>query len=582
MVTQIQLGNIFSAGDKTIVTGGSSGLDIESLVEELSGLKRQPAVVLEQRIEDNANVSTALSEMRQLLDNFRDAANFLRNPPGVQNEADNIFEYRSAAISSNTSIAGSTYLSVTAEPGVSVGEYEIEITQLATRNIQTTDTFAVADADTSIVDGAGPLNSGVLTLGASATTVTLDPGDTLNEVVAKVNAVKEQSGVEATAIKVSDGNYRISFKTTETGAANNYDINVLNPGVFNVGFAVQQNALDAQIEFDNTTISRSTNSINDIVEGITFDLQQATPPGTTLEVGIEADTELAKQGVLNFVDAYNAFRLFTSRQSEVGTDGTPTEGAVLSDSRSMRQALSRINTEMADIVEGITGGDPSRLSDIGITYSDFPGDEETPFTRNIMTIDEDALDSALSADFEGVRGVFEFQFSSDDPNLQVFARTNSLGVADFTLNIDQTNQIFEATYDLGAGPVTVSLDKDDLTGGSIVLEGQDGTALAGMTFIYSDSGDSVVTATATQGISDRIFNTLEDLLEEDTGAVEVEISSIDEENTRLEEEIVRIDEIVERFRNRLLQQFSALEQAISSANTLLQTLDAQTSASSSS
>lgn len=575
MVTQIQLGNLFNINGKQVLTGGGSGLDVESLVKGLADAKRLPAVKLEDKIETNGTKSTALGEMKQLMDGFKDAANFLRNPPGVQNEADNIFEFRKGTVVSSSAVSGSTYLSVTAEPGASIADYEIEITQLATRNIQTTNTFAAADLNASVVGGAGPLNAGTLLIGASSTPITLSNGDTLGQVVSKINAVSDTSGIEATAVKISNGNYRLSFKAKETGTAHNYDIATLNPGIFNVGFALQQNAVDAQIEFDGTTITRSNNSIDDIVDGVTFNLLQQTPMGTTLDVSIDPDPELAKQGILNFVDSYNAFRLFVSRQSEVGANGLPLDTSVLVNNPAMRISMSRIAAEMSQVVEGITGGNPARLADLGITFNDFPGDEETPFTRNILTVDEDKLDTALAADFDAVSKVFEFNMVSDDPNLQVFKRTNSLDVSSFSLNVDQTNQIFQATYNPGTGPITINLDKTDLGSGSIVLKGQAGTVLEGMEFIYSDTGDSVMNVTLSQGIGDRVFNTLDALLEEDTGAVDVELTSIADENDRATREIERIDEIVERFRQRLLEQFSALETAIANANTLLQSLDAQ-------
>ncbi len=343
MVTQIQLGNLFTSNGKKILSGGASGLDVEGLVNGLAEAKRLPAVVLEGKIEQNSKVSSALQEMKQLLDDFQDAANFLRNPPGVQNSADNIFEFRTGSVASNTSVAGSNYLSVTAEPGASVANYELEITTLATRNVQTTDTFAAADTGASVVGGAGPFNAGTLLLGASSTPITLNAGDTLGEVVGKINAVSDTSGIEASAIKISNGNYRISFKAKETGTASNYDIAAINPGMFNVGFAVQDMAVDAQIEFDGSTITRGSNSIDDIVEGVTFNLLQQTPGGTTLDVSIEPDPELAKQGILNFVDSYNAFRLFVARQSETGADGKPLDTAVLVNNQAMRLSMSRVS-----------------------------------------------------------------------------------------------------------------------------------------------------------------------------------------------------------------------------------------------
>lgn len=582
MVTQIQLGNLFSSGGKKILTGGASGLDVEGLVNGLAEAKRQPAVALEDKITQNGKITSSLQDMQRLLDSFHDAANFLRNPPGVQNNADNIFKFRTSSISSNSAVAGSTYLNVTAEPGASIANYQLEITQLATRNIQTTDTFAVADTATSIVGGGGPLNAGTLFLGPSSTPITLNAGDTLAEVVGKVNAVSSTSGIEATAIKISDGNYRLSFKAKETGAAHNYDISALNPGLFNVGFALQQNAVDAQIEFDGTTITRSSNSIDDVVDGVTFNLLQQTPMGTTLDVNIEPDPELAKQGILNFIDSYNAFRLFVSRQSETGADGKPVDTAVLINNQAMRLSMSRVSAEMSRIVDGITAGDPARLADLGITFNDFPGDDETPFTRNILTLDEDKLDAKLASDFDAVARVFQFTMTADDPSLQVFSRTNALGVSNFTLNIDQTNQVFEATYDPGTGPVTIQLDKTALGGGSIVLKGQSGTVLEGLTLIYSDTIDATVNVNISQGIGDRIYNTLDGILTPDTGALDVELSSVSDQNERWTEEISRIDDIVATFRQRLLEQFSALETAISRSNTLLQSLQAQQDAQNSS
>ncbi len=580
MVTQIQLGNLFNQGGKTVLSGGSSGLDIETLIKDLAEAKRQPAVLLEGRIEKNAVKSEALTEMNSLLTSFKDAANFLRNPPGVQNAADNVFEFRSASVASDTTTAGSTFLSVTAEPGSSMAEYEVEITQLATRNVQTTDTFALATADTAAVGGTGPLNAGMLMIGASSIPVTLTAGDTLNQVAAKINAVKSQSGVEATVIQVSAGNYRISFKTTQTGTDQNYDIMTMNPGMFNVGFDIQENAVNASVEFDNTTIVRQTNSIDDIVDGLTFNLLKETATSsTTLTVEIDADRELAKQGILNFIDSYNAFRLFVSKQSETTPRGLPTEDAVLNSNPSMRLAMSRVSAEMSSIVDGITGNDPARLADIGITFSDFPGDAESPFTRNILTVDEDKLSSALSSDFEAVTKVFEFDFTSDDPSLAVFARTNTLGVSNFSLNIDQTGGVFQATYnDPILGATTINLDKEDITGGGIILRGQDGTVLEGLSMIYASSGDSVVDVDITQGIGDRVFNALDTMLDEDTGMVSNALTQVDDENQRYQEEIDRIDEQIERYREQLLNKFSALESALASMNNLLQSLDAQSRA----
>ena len=577
MVSSIQLGNVSQQNGRNVITGSSSGgIDTEALIDALSEAKRLPAVQLEGRIEANTARSTAYSEMRDILNRFRDAANFLRNPPGVQNSDDNVFEYRTTTIANSGATAGSTYLGVTAEPGAAVSNYDITVDQLATYNIKITNTFALADADTDAVDAAGPFVAGTYAFGDAAINVTIGANDSLNQIAAKINAVSQQSKVSATVVKVSDGNFRLSLKTTETGTEFNY----ATPAGFAFGgWATETNAVDAMMTVDGTTITRGKNSINDVVDGITFNLKAVTPPADTLTLGIGADTEVVKSAIFNFVDAYNEFRIFAAKQMEVGDNGRPTETAVLSGSSTLRSVLTRVNTEVSDIVEGITAGDADRLSDIGITFSDFPGDEETPFVRNVLNIDEDKLDSALAANFDEVRRVFEFDFTSTDPNLTVFARDNNLDTSAITVNINYGSAIFEATYHDGTGFVTVALEAEPLASGTgVVLRGQDGSVLQGLVMIYASAVDNFIDLDMTQGIGDRVFNTLEDVLDEDEGFLTVEMETIEDSSVRLQEEIDRIDGIVEKYREQLLRQFSALERAISQANTLLQSLTAQANA----
>ncbi len=587
MTTSIQLGNIFTdSSGSTRVSGGQSGFDIEGLVESLSEAKRLPAVQIEAKLEQNTAKMVAYEELRSLTSTFLEAANFLRNPPGVQNEADNIFEYRAAQITSSIGGNAESYMSITAEPGTPIGEFAITVDQIAERNVKTTETFTITpvadqeDEDQSIVGSGGPFNAGTLTLGPNGTTVELEDGDSLNQVLAKVNAASEESNVEASYIKVSDGNYRLSFKTDETGSAMNYDIVADNTasGVLNTTFVIEQNGQDAQMTIDGTQITRTNNDFDDVIDGMTFNLTSETPIGEELQVKIEADSNLAKQGIINFVETYNAVKLFASQQTEIGEDGTPEEAAILSGDSTLRLILSRINNELSQQVKGIAGDDFSRLSDLGITFSDYEGDDEFPYTRNILTLDEDALDSALSTDFEGVRDVFEFNSTSDNADFQIFERSNGLAVTEYSVNVDVTNGTYTATYDLNGASTTVSLDGNILTDGTLVLNGQSGTALDGMTMLFSSPTDTVINIMNTQGLGDRLYNTLEGLLEEGAGAIDVVIQSMQDDEERFNSDIETIDARVERYREQLITTFSALEAAIAQSNTLLQALDANSNA----
>lgn len=744
MITNIQLGNIFSAGDRTIVSGGSTGFDIEALIESLAEVKRLPAIRLEETLEENTLRRSAFTEFRTLLTTFQDASSLLRNPPGVRNAADNIFEYRNVSLSTNNGASASSYLSATAAPGADLSDYDISIQSVAGYSVKTTDTFALADEDQVAVGIGLPFNAGTLTLGPNDIDIQIEAGDTLDQIITKINAVSDDSLVRATTIKVSDGNYRIQFKTTETGSeynyslfgeheqvgneivveaedytqnisrsgdtfidvadgtasageyivaapidADNYSVNIettapetvydvdfaqagryyihvlgqgggasnslhvglngevqtsstgitgfnagsytyenisqetgmpayidvvtpgvqtvsvyaredgtqidqlvfstdagytpggvetstqvdKNLGIFNVGFAIEEVATNAELTIDGTSVIRSTNNIDDLVEDVTFNLNQETPLNTEVTVSIEPDTELAKNAILNFVDTYNELRVFFARQTELNDDGTPTESAILRKNPTLRAMMNNVLSELSSIVDGLAS-EPNKLADLGIELDDYAGDDETPFTRNILVLDVDKLDNALIGNFRAVRDVFEFDFVSDNSEIQIFNRTNGATVTDFALNLDFTNGIFEATHIDG----TDTLDITAISGGGYLISGQDGTALQGLELIYGGTADTTANISLSQGIADRIYNVVETALDDNEGTIKAELDGLRESDERLEADIARIDEIVERFRQQQLERFAALEALINSTNTILQSLDAQANA----
>lgn len=573
----INLGSIFESGGKTLISGGSSGLDVESIVNSLVEAKRLPAVQLESNIEKNQTKLDTLGTLSTLLESYREAANFLRNPPGVGNAADSVFAYRSISLTTNTGVAAETYLTATAEAGTNISNFDITVDQIATRQTRVSNVFALADLDTQAVDGGGPFNAGVLQLGPGLEPITLNSGDTLRDVLTNVNAAKGASGVEMSAIEVTPGNFQIIFKATQTGTDQNFDFTANNPGIFNPGFQSETDAVDAMMTVDGAQVTRQTNTINDVVDGVTFSLSQVTPGGTAVNASVNPDTEIAKEAIMNLVDVYNQFRVFAAEQTETNDDGEVVDSAVLQRSAALRTLVNGIGSEVAKAIGGLGDGF-NELADIGITLDDYEGDEETPFVRNILQVDEAVLGNALASNFDDVRKIFEFDYTADDPNMVVFSRTNALNTNQISYNIDQTNGIYEATFDDGSGPQTVALEMSPLGGGGVSLTGPDGTAIAGLVVLYTDPGDATVNMDVTQGISDRFFNLMQNALDEDEGLVATEISSLNDRNARIEKDIEQIDEMIESYRESLLERFSALEAAISSVNSILQLLDAQAEA----
>lgn len=589
MVTQIQLGGLFSVNGRQVVGGGASGIDTEALIKGLTEARLVPAKKLQDKIDLSDKKAAALSEMRGILNRFKDATNFLRNAPGVGNQADNIFSYRTASVKTNTATPASSYVSVTVEPGAQVGNYIIDnVVSIAKATKQESSNFSIANQDTQVVyAGAGPGQFEAGTVTINGQNITLAAGDTLRTVAKKFNDLSGSTGITAQVFQALPGQFKLLFSATKTGVSSSFDLSGAptvssDPsGVLsNISFTTTQPAGNAQFDINNISVIRESNNIDDLVENVTFNLLQdtTTAPTTQIDINIVQDTETIQSAITNFADAYNEFRLFTSRQTAVNSDGTPKEDSLLFNDSTMRSALASVNAELSRTVAGIAASDPNRLSEIGLTFTNYPGDNNdppNPPTKNILTIDSAKLKSSIETNFEAVRRVFEFDFNSDSSSVQVFSRTNALNVQSFSMLVDPGTNTFTATYDPGTGPVTVNLTGTALSGGTgYTLSGVEGTPLEGLVMIYTGNATSTVNVNVTQGIGDRLFSALDGFLKDTTGMLSVNEKSISDAKERSQREIDRINEQVDKYREQLIKQYAALEAAITKVNNILTSLDA--------
>ncbi len=594
MVSSIQLGNFFNLGGKTVSgSAGGSGIDTEALIKSLTDAKMIPATQLQDKIKVNDGKAEALGEFQTLVGKLKDTVSALRNPPGVGNAADNAFKYRTTNITSNTSVDGSSYVSVTASPGAALQSYTIsDITSLAAARKQATGDINIATADDDAVSAtpaAGQFKAGTFTLNGQS--ITLNDGESLNSVAAKFNSLADKTGISASIIKISTGKYQLSFSATQTGTNADFDFNNISKpgtltdpdGVFSsITVTNKQDAANAVFSFNGVPITRQSNTVSDMVDGLSFTLKQTTlaDPSTDITVEVAADQTISKNSIINFINAYNDLKTFAAKQTEVGDNGLYKDSAVLHDSSVFRNTMNDINSQLSSAVGGIADGNPSRLADLGITYVDQAATKDSPQVRNLLTVDDGKLATAISNNPDAVRKVFEFDFNTDNTALRVFSRTNALKVSSFSLDIKPSTSTFTATYDNGSGPQTIDVDatpiKNSLTGviTGYSLKGKAGTVLDGLTLVYASTADSTANVTATQGIADKIFNIADPALKSDTGSLAVELNSLKDSDARLNDNIAKITAQVDDYRQTLLDKFSRLEQAISNINTLLASLNA--------
>jgi len=597
-VTSISLGNFYQSGGKNLVgSAGGSGFDTKTIVDDLVQVRQDANVTpLQTQVTNNTNKSSALTQLQTLLSNFQSSLNSLRGVPGFDTASQNAFDYTNANESSNTSVPASNYMDVSAAAGASLQSYSIDkITQLATASKQSTGDFPIANSSQSVVAASstpGQFTAGIVTI--KGVPITLNAGDSLDNVAQDFNNFTSQTGIIANVLQVSSGHYQLIFSSTQTGTANAFDISNANTlsqvsdlsGVLtNVGIATTTggDAQDAKFTINGIEVTRSTNSVSDVISGLTFNLKQATPNGTAINVSVTPDTATVQSNIVTFMNNYNALAEFVSNQSQLNSDGTLAATSYLATDTLTNNTLRQAENVLSSVPSGLGGNKYNSLASLGITFTDIPATTDSTgkvtqaATANVLTYDQSTLKDALASNFSQVKSLFEFTSTTSNPNLAVYTGPASLPANSITVTIDPTapTPVFQASYtDASGHPQTINLTAT-ASGSGYSLAAPANSDLAGLVLLYASSNAATIVVNATQGIADQLYQSTTATLQQNTGALAVEQSALQSSSQNLQNQITQQTSFIDAYRTQLQQKFAALETAISSANSILQTLYAQ-------
>ncbi len=415
--------------------------------------------------------------------------------------------------------------------------------------------------------------------------VTVTAGDTLNDVIFNINQLTNQTGVSAAVIKISDFDFKFSLKAVNEGIDNKYEIFDASNVLTGASLANTQTEQDAEIVVDGITISRSSNTVTDAIENVTLNLLAETPGADTIDLAIANDVDTVATQIVNFIDAFNALRVYVTEQSQRdATTNQFLETSILGGDSNLQTLSNSLLSEINGIVSNATNSTFDALADIGITLSDFAGDDTTIATKNILVFDETALKNKLAQNFDKLREVFELKFTSSSSNLAFFKSSNDYTLSEFKLDIDTSRDVGEQVqllnsdgteYDSDADTVGIQAVYLDATGNKIT--GKTGTPVAGLEFIYTGEGTDVISVSLSQGLADRIYN-LSNTYVKDAGLLDTAVSDLADQNDDYETDILSLQDRLDQYVERLRVQFSALEQALTSVNNVLQLLDANAAA----
>jgi flagellar hook-associated protein 2 len=351
----------------TITFGGvGSGLDTESIVSGLVTASQGPLNALKQKQTDATSANTSLSAIGTLLGKLQTALEAV-------DETREVGSY--AATSSSTAVA------VSANGSALPGSYQISVGSLASEQRTYSD---AQSSSTTALGISGQL--GISLGGATATTLTIAAGDTLEDIASKING----SGLRVSASVINDGSqYRLQVRGLDTGAANTIAFSGTTLGLDKAD-NTRQAATDSQVTIDGFTINRPTNQVTGAIPGVTLNLTQTTATDSPVTVQVASDPAGLKNRLNAIVTAYNG--VIDAVHSAAGFGTAKASVTALAGDSMLRSLTNR----MSDAVGTMVGtGRYNTLGTLGLSLD----------ASGHMSLDEDKLSTALQADPNAVANV---------------------------------------------------------------------------------------------------------------------------------------------------------------------------------
>ena len=218
------------------------------------------------------------------------------------------------------------------------------------------------------------------TVKASVTRTT--DGATLSDLAAAISAAGGPAGAQAIDLGSGTDPARLIVTASDTGTANALTTVLSGFSGLETGLTDLRPAADAKIHLGTLVATRSSNTINDLLPGVTLNLAKAAP-NTDVTVNVASDGDGVAAKVKALVDALNG--LTTTVRKHTAYDATTKKGGALTGDASARSLTSSLFTATGGT---LPTGTYTALTQLGVSTTSAGG----------YTFDEAKLRTALSSD----------------------------------------------------------------------------------------------------------------------------------------------------------------------------------------
>lgn len=383
-------------------TGIGSGLDVSSIISQLSALEKQPLKALQTKA---AKLQTQLSTVSQIQSQVAVLAS-------AATKLSSVLDWKGiTASSSNTSA-----VTVSATTAATPSSFNVEVSALAKAQSVAMPTTVGSPA---LPTSTEQLGYGKLTIQVGTKTpveVTIADGKgTLTDIAKAINAT---SGVGVTATVMNDGNGKqnLLIRSNSTGSDGAFTITATEgtggsisvpsnlsrlsyvAGSYNM--TATQTAQNAAMTVNGVAVSSQTNTFTDVVPGVTLTAAQLTTQAAVVTVA--RDTTTITKNVQDFITAYNALNSTLTEATKY--DATTGAAGVLQGDSVATGLGNALRSLMGTTIN--SGSTYTRASELGITAA----------LGGALSLDASKLTAAMAADQDNTQKFFTAFNSSNAKN----------------------------------------------------------------------------------------------------------------------------------------------------------------------
>ncbi len=546
---------------------GASGLPIDSLVTAQMQIEQQPLTAIKTKISSYNTKLSAYSTLKSGLSTFQTAVDKLATAAK--------FNAQSVTASDSTSITA------TADGTAVNGNYNVSVTQLATSQklasaaySSTTDIIGTGKLTISFgtytaADGGTPAS---FTANGSKSDIEIDITSSNNTLAGIRDAINaKNASVTASIVNDGSGN-RLVITSKDTGEVNSLKISVADDDGNNTDSSglsalaydplATSNSMtqlvaakNALLTVDGLNISKSSNTVSDVIQGVTLTLKGVTSTSNSLSVGTDTDT--IQSSVQSFVDAYNSLNTSMRNLTKFVSAGSSSNGVLLGDS-TVRNMMVKLKSMLS--ASSPTATTYKTLSDIGVSMG----------SDGSLSLDSTKLKTAITNNVSDVAKLFSPSATTTDPQVNFVSSKADTQSGTYAVDITQ----------LGGNGVdaigTINGVAANTTGS--VLTGAGGNASYGLQInVTGTATGSRGTITFSKGLAGELSSLLDEWLDTD-GALTTKTdglnSSIKDLNKKADDINAKLPSIEARYR----AQYAKLDALLSSLQTTSTNLTSQLAA----